>query len=206
MWCVNNCAWVVVAFWTLSADAWASAEAGSAPPDGSAPHCSVQLNKLSYDDPGADDSELLELFVAAEPGSEVRALADCNLEQIELFNGADGTREVYRSLDVGQVQVPSRGYVLICASGSEIDLDVQCDITTSSNGALGQSWLQNGPSDGLVFRGSAPVRLASPRRGQLSALPPQQIASCQRITPAAATLICGSRGVKTGNTNCWVWS
>lgn len=141
---------------TLSCSSVDVAERDFAPVEQSlaAAPCSVQLNRLSYDDPGADDAEFIELRVEGQLPVQDGALAtlsDCGLESIRLENTSAETCSAYRTLDVAQVAVPDDGFVLICATGSGIDVAAECDVTTAGTTALKNGWLQNGPADSLSF-------------------------------------------------------
>ncbi len=100
--------------------------------------CSVELTKVSYDDPGSDDAELVELGVSSPHGSGA-TLADCGLASLEHINGVAGARcgDVVLALELDAVVVPDDGYVTICTS--------DCDVDPGKDG-----WLQNGP-DALRF-------------------------------------------------------
>jgi hypothetical protein len=128
--------------------------------------CRVSLTKVSYDDPGADDAELLELFVErlsdagasadaglassdAAAGPAMLTLGDCGLGALELVNGGGGACETYRTLPLSSLPVPNDDYVTFCATDSL--LAGVCDVKTAGLSALKNGWLQNGPSDGLRF-------------------------------------------------------
>ena len=101
--------------------------------------CQVTLTKISYDDPGTDDGELMELRVenAPMPGA---TLGDCGLERIEHINGASGgpCGQLIRVVELGSAKIGADGYVLICTQSG-------CDVDPGGDG-----WLQNGP-DALRF-------------------------------------------------------
>ncbi len=113
--------------------------------------CQLVLSRLSYDDPGVDDSEFIELRVMNGSG-RVR-LDECGVVRLELTNG-EGECGVYREFELAAQTTDPRGFFLICASDSWIGMEVGCDLTTSSSGSLKNGWLQNGPGDGLrLIRG-----------------------------------------------------
>jgi len=157
--------------------------------------CSVSLVELSYDDPGADDAEFIELRVDSPSGTnappalvppagtmpgcntsshmdggpsdagsgsdghaaDARALGpltlgDCGLSAIELVNGGAGACDVYRSIPVADVVVPTDGYVVLCAEDATLP---GFDVTKAGNSALRAGWLQNGPTDGFRFLSAA---------------------------------------------------
>jgi hypothetical protein len=120
--------------------------------------CHVELSKLSYDSPGADAAEFLELVVMGRVESHgARAtLADCGLDTLQLVNGADAACGSYRQIPVGDRSVPSDGYFLLCAADAQAALGVSCDLTEWGRSKLAAGWLQNGPSDGLRLVGSKP--------------------------------------------------
>jgi hypothetical protein len=143
--------------------------------------CSVALVATSYDDPGADDAEFIELRVvlsndagvpsragvsnspshadldasadasAAIDGSAGPTLASCGLDALELVDGANGGCATYRHIPLGAVAVPADGYVVLCAAASTVDERAHCDVTTAGRSALRAGWLQNGPNDGFRF-------------------------------------------------------
>lgn len=119
--------------------------------------CSVGLSRLSYDSPGADAAEILELRVtgAFTAGSMRATLADCGLSVIELINGGASDCSPYRQLPVGDREIPDDGYFLLCSDEAEAALGVTCDFTDWGKSRLSAGWLQNGPSDGLRLVGSA---------------------------------------------------
>ncbi len=88
---------------------------------------------MSYDTPGTDDREFIELSVRGV-GSVKRTLGDCGLARIELLNGNNHC-EVYDKFDVKDVVVPADGYVVICNRSAA---NPRCDINTGKIG-----WLQN---------------------------------------------------------------
>lgn len=114
---------------TLSA-----ADAGQAP-------CHVVLSRLSYDDPGTDDDELLELSVRGAIGGSAR-FQDCGLERLELVSAAPSC-SVYRTLEVGQLPIAANRHLVVCVAAGALDDDLGCDLTASSIGELQPGWLQN---------------------------------------------------------------
>lgn len=140
--------------------------------------CRVLLTKMSYDDPGADDAELLELFVersadAGAPtdagrvprdgaaGTAMLTLGDCGLGALELVNGGGGACDTYRTIPLSSLPIPPDAYLVFCATDSV--LAPACDVKAAGLSALRNGWLQNGPSDGLRFvdrDGSAALELA----------------------------------------------
>ncbi|HVU03648.1 MAG TPA: hypothetical protein VHE30_17940 [Polyangiaceae bacterium] len=155
---------------------------------GASPRCRVQLTQVSYDDPGADDAEFLELHVevaagwapnappapspplpscgpppadagasdssdGGDAGAGALTLGACGLATVELVNGGGGACETYRSLPVANIVVPPDGYVVFCAT--DATLGASCDVTAAGRSALRNGWLQNGPTDGLRFVGTA---------------------------------------------------
>jgi hypothetical protein len=140
--------------------------------------CRVALVAVSYDDPGADDAEFLELRVdrfaqteapggtndgcdAGSADSDHDAapidaatgpvLGDCGLGALELVDGAAAACETYRAIPLSAVPIPPDGYVVLCPAGSSIDTRAHCDVATAGRSALRAGWLQNGPNDGLRF-------------------------------------------------------
>jgi hypothetical protein len=143
--------------------------------------CRVALVAASYDDPGADDGEFLELHVerfapgrtstggechpsdagassldAASPfpdGADGAGpvLGDCGLGELELIDGASAGCETYRAIPLAQVPMPPDDYVVLCPAGSSTDARAHCDVTSAGRSALRAGWLQNGPNDGFRF-------------------------------------------------------
>lgn len=135
------------------------------------PRCRVSLDKLSYDDPGADDAEFLELRVergafaepsvtdagadaagAPEPDAAL-TLGACGLAAIELVDGASGACTLYRAIPVAEIAVPEDDRVVVCSAS--VPFAAPCDVTASGRTALKAGWLQNGPNDGLRLRGTS---------------------------------------------------
>ena len=141
--------------------------------------CHVELVAVSYDDPGADDAEFIELRVvtgstplldggdsralpttsidggdAGRDGSSAEELGDCGLSRLDLVDGANGGCATYRSLPVADVPQPEDGFIVLCAAGSTVDAAAHCDVTTAGRSQLRAGWLQNGPNDGLRFVGN----------------------------------------------------
>lgn len=112
--------------------------------------CDVRLSKLSYDDPGADDNEWIELRVTCA-GALPATLGEAGVSEFALFNGGSSGCPIYRRVALADVRVGPHGFSVICSAGSELDLDLGCEQTAGSSGPLGQSWLQNGPGDGLAL-------------------------------------------------------
>jgi hypothetical protein len=139
------------------------------------PECSVALVAASYDDPGVDDAEFVELRVdgsrrhdagasqlraSLDAGSDGSAgndagasptLASCGLAALDLVDGANGGCATYRHIPLGAVPIPADGYVVLCTAGSTVDARAHCDVTTAGSSALRGGWLQNGPNDGFRF-------------------------------------------------------
>jgi hypothetical protein len=114
--------------------------------------CTVELAKASYDDPEADDQEVLELSVKRR-GSGAITLGGCGLGSLELLNGGQASCPVYGTVALKEVVVPDDGFVLICAQASLLNAEHSCDVTSDASGrALANGWLQNGPRDGFRFR------------------------------------------------------
>lgn len=112
--------------------------------------CDVRLSQLSYDDPGADDNEWIELRVTCA-GATPATLGEAGVAELALFNGGSSGCPIYRRVALADVRVGPSGFSVICSAGSELDLDLGCEQSASSTGVLGQSWLQNGPGDGLAL-------------------------------------------------------
>jgi hypothetical protein len=141
----------------------------AASPSVEGPRCRVTLSKLSYDDPGTDDAELIELRVdrtpldggdAAAPAGAADAsgsagegpltLSACGLAAIELVDGQGGACTPYRSIPLADVAVPADDVVVLCSA--ETAFAASCDVTAAGRSALKNSWLQNGPNDGVRLR------------------------------------------------------
>jgi hypothetical protein len=147
------------------------------------PFCRVGLVAVSYDDPGADDAEFLELHVDtfaapprnagadaacsaspaladAAPDAHASAdasgptLGDCGLTALALIDGASAGCATYRTIPLSDVPIPADGYVVLCPAGSSVDARAHCDVTSAGRSALRAGWLQNGPNDGLRFLGA----------------------------------------------------
>jgi len=118
--------------------------------------CSVRLSKLSYDSPGADTAEFLELRIdgtTTNSQGQPATLGDCGLEGIELINGAEASCAAYRNIPVADLLVPNDGYFVLCNSEAEATLGTPCDLTAWGTSRLSAGWLQNGPNDGIRLRG-----------------------------------------------------
>jgi hypothetical protein len=142
--------------------------------------CNVELVAASYDDPGADDAEFVELRVltggtppfdggdssaspptsqadggdAGRDASSAPVLGDCGLSRLDLIDGASGGCATYRSIPLADVPQPEDGFVVLCAAGSTVDAAAHCDVTSAGRSQLRAGWLQNGPNDGLRFIGN----------------------------------------------------
>ncbi|HTM45672.1 MAG TPA: hypothetical protein VL137_11990, partial [Polyangiaceae bacterium] len=128
------------------------------------PHfdCQVALSKISYDSPGADAAEFLELRISGitESAGQRATLADCGLESVQLINGASAVCDVYRTIPVGALAVPADGYFVLCDASIQAALGVTCDLTAWDRSHLSAGWLQNGPNDGLLLQGPTPLLYA----------------------------------------------
>lgn len=122
------------------------------PHDAAAAACHVRVTRLSYDDPGSDDHEFIELRVEAEQVSAT--LGECGIEELWLVNGSTGSCQPYRQLRLGDVVPDPRGFIVICSKDSPLHHDVVCDVTSN----LPNGWLQNGPDDGLWLMGAVEHR------------------------------------------------
>jgi hypothetical protein len=129
------------------------------PPDaGIVRDCEVVLSRLSYDDPGTDDAEFLELRV--EPPQAI-LLSECGVAALRLVGGGAGECNEYRTLDLAGVLSDARGFAVLCSADSLLHQDVVCDATTFGGQKIGNGWLQNGPDDGLELLAAS----ATPLRG-----------------------------------------
>jgi hypothetical protein len=166
VWSRSSASLVVIATLALrAADAHADAAI-------SGTHCRVTLSKLSYDDPGTDDAEFIELRVdrtvpvpglaARDAGADAAPAASadaavtlgaCGLAALELVDGQGGACSVYRTIPVADLQVPDDDVVVLCSAGTAFA--ASCDVTTAGPSALKNGWLQNGPSDGVRLRGTS---------------------------------------------------
>jgi hypothetical protein len=116
--------------------------------------CDVRLNKLSYDDPGTDDAEFIELAVVCSAPANASVDSDATTDvsqagvaEIRLINGGSNACDAYREISLPDQRLAAAGFITICAAGSELDLDLGCDLTSAVDGPLGSGWLQNGPGD-----------------------------------------------------------
>lgn len=125
-------------------------------PTGTVFDCSVQLSRISYDSPGADAAEVLELRVSGTftAGSSRATLADCGLSVIELINGGASDCSPYRQIPVAAREVPDDGYFVLCSAEAQGTLGLVCDFTDWGKSKLSAGWLQNGPADGLRLLGT----------------------------------------------------
>lgn len=130
----------------------------------SIPHfdCKVRLSKLSYDSPGADSAEFLELRISGsvESAGQRATLGDCGLTHITLINGADANCASYRQIPVASQLVPVDGYFTLCSSDAQATLGTTCDLTNWGTSRLSNGWLQNGPTDAIGLLGPEPIHYA----------------------------------------------
>jgi hypothetical protein len=105
------------------------------------------LSRLSYDDPGTDDDEVLELSVLGTFASYAH-FSDCGLARLELTSAAP-LCSVYRTLELGELAIPPNGHLVVCVAGGPLDTDLGCDLTSSSVGALQPGWMQNAVGSGV---------------------------------------------------------
>lgn len=142
---------------TLAALAWSvngSQAAASSPPNtdaGAHANCHVRLNRVSYDDPGGDDAEFVELYVVGNELGPRFTLGQCGVRELWLVNGGGTECEPYRKLDMAEVVADPRGFVVLCSAESSLHQDIVCDVTAN----LPNGWLQNGPDDGIWLIGPA---------------------------------------------------
>lgn len=131
---------------------------GTEPPPAPSFDCSVSLAKLSYDSPGSDRAEFIELRIAGRTTDQgIRAtLGDCGIDHLELINGGS-TCSVYRTIPLFEVPVPADGALILCAEESIVFADLACDVVGWGRSVLRDGWLQNGPSDGLRLVGTEAV-------------------------------------------------
>ena len=148
------------------------------------PSCRVLLTKVSYDDPGADDTEFIELHVLRDPASrdagscsrEVDAispvdgsvacpdsgaeqsLAGCGLAALQLVDGSKGGCDVYRTLPLADTRIPEDGYIVLCADASSLDENGLCDVTHAGKSALKSGWLRTAPGTGSASSICAAIR------------------------------------------------
>lgn len=105
--------------------------------------CSIELERLSYDDPGTDDEEWLELAVRGR-GSAV-SFGDCGVGALELVNADDATCSAARRIELGELALPAGDRLVVCSNDSRIGAAVGCDVSRDSSGELRNGWIQNGP-------------------------------------------------------------
>jgi hypothetical protein len=118
---------------------FAAAGLSSAPAAG--PLCTVNLERLSYDDPGVDDAEWLELSVE-NPNGGAR-FSDCDVAALELLDGDDASCPARLRIELAELAIPASGTLLVCASESSVAA-TGCDVGAGSSGSLSNGWLQNG--------------------------------------------------------------
>jgi hypothetical protein len=113
------------------------------------------LSKLSYDSPGADVAEFLELHVegTVESAGQRATLGDCGLDHIGLLNGGDANCASYRQIPLATQIVPADRYFVMCSSDAQAALGTSCDFTSWGTSRLANGWLQNGPSDVIALIG-----------------------------------------------------
>jgi hypothetical protein len=133
-------------------------EAGAQPRDGAMGvgpfDCHVTLSKVSYDSPGADDAELLELRIEGLPENVSISFGDCGVQRLELVNGGGATCSAYRSIDLERIAIPKSGYFVLCSTDSRLAANGDCD-ALGADLSLKNGWLQNGPNDGIRLVGAA---------------------------------------------------
>jgi hypothetical protein len=124
--------------------------------------CEIRLSKLSYDSPGADNAEFLELRVEGTVASagQRATLGDCGLDHITLLNGEDAACASYRQIPVATLPVPADGYFVLCGADSQAALGTTCDLTHWGTSRLSNGWLQNGPSDVIALVGETQTHYA----------------------------------------------
>jgi hypothetical protein len=105
--------------------------------------CSVRLERLSYDDPGTDDEEWLQLSVSNGEGA--LSFLECGVLALEIVNGDDPGCAAARRIELGSRAIPESGHLVICSAESTVASGWGCDVTESATGALNDGWLQNGP-------------------------------------------------------------
>lgn len=114
-------------------------DASVAPPSAD---CSVDLWALSYDDPGVDDGEFLELRLQVVSGTP-ETWADCGVRSLELLNGATPACSPYRTLLLADLPVrKAEERVRFCAATNP---SAACQPNAARNAGLKNGWLQNGP-------------------------------------------------------------
>lgn len=103
--------------------------------------CTMFLDRLSYDDPGVDDEEWIQLVVVSDGSPST--FADCGVGTLELLNGSGAGCPVYESIALGSLPIPSDGNLVICSPQST--LGAACHGTLENGSVLENGWLQNGP-------------------------------------------------------------
>jgi hypothetical protein len=120
------------------------------------------LSKLSYDSPGADTAEFLELRIegTVESQGQRATLGDCGLERLALLNGGDASCASYRQIPVASLPVPADGYFTLCSSDAQAVLGTVCDLNSWGTSRLSNGWLQNGPNDAIALIGQTSTHYA----------------------------------------------
>ncbi|HEX2878474.1 MAG TPA: hypothetical protein VHO25_02945 [Polyangiaceae bacterium] len=128
------------------------------------PHfdCQVSLSKLSYDSPGADTAEFLELRIEGTLDSlgQRAKLGDCGLDHLALLNGGDASCASYRQIPLAAQVVPADGYFTLCSSDAQAVLGTVCDLSSWGTSRLSNGWLQNGPNDVIALIGQTSTHYA----------------------------------------------
>jgi hypothetical protein len=120
------------------------------------------LSKLSYDSPGADTAEFLELRIDGMLDSlgQRAKLGDCGLDHLALLNGGDASCASYRQIPLAAQLVPADGYFTLCSSDAQAVLGTVCDLSSWGTSRLSNGWLQNGPNDVIALIGQTSTHYA----------------------------------------------
>jgi hypothetical protein len=111
------------------------------PPDASIPSVisTVVINEVDYDQAGSDSGEFVEIYNPTASDVDTEGLS------LELINGADGTAQVYTTIDLSSAGdiLPAGGYLVV--GDSEVLANLPEDVlSVELSGSI-----QNGDPDGL---------------------------------------------------------
>lgn len=98
-------------------------------------HAAVVINEFDYDQPGADNTEFIELY---NSGSSAISLDNY---VIELINGNNSS--TYRSIDLAGFNIEANGFFVVCGDSGIVN----CDYSFISS----SSWFQNGAPDAIAL-------------------------------------------------------